>query len=318
MACSSKDDGVQTTTMQVYKLEQKALYPETVIYSEAKKKTYIGSYYQGKVITLDSSGNLSDFIVDDSLVAVVGMHINESKNQLFVCNSDSKLSLKSSDDTYAKLAKVMIYDLTTGSKITEVDLGGVFAGGHFLNDITVDDSNNIYVTDSFSPVIYKIDENLTPSVFVQNTLFDGGAGRFGLNGIEYHPDGYLIVGMSNGSLFKVSLSSPLDISSLSLGTSLSSLDGILLSDKNTLLVVSNNLPALSGVTFDESVTKLTSSDNWLSATTREVITDLNGTFPTTLTQKGSDIYVNYGEFSKLIEHNLTFSDFKLQKVTFTK
>jgi len=312
IACNSTSN--DTTLPNTFTLKESALYPETVTYSSSKETTYIGSYYKGKIVSMDLLGNMRDFIVDDSLVAVVGMTINEEKNYLIVCNSDSNLSLRSSSATLGRLAQIMIYDLNTAKKVASIDLSKLYAGGHFLNDVTLDSAGNIYVTDSFSPVIYKIDTNLKASILVQNELFNGGQGRFGLNGIEYHSDKFLIVGMSNGNLFKVNLDEQTTVSKIELSTKLKSLDGILLLDNNTLLVVSNNLPALSKVTFDEAITKLTTTNNWLTLENSKVITNLKGKFPTTLTHIKNDLYVNFGEFSKLIERNTTFNNFKLQKV----
>ena len=66
------------------------------------------------------------------------------------------------------------------------------------------------------------------------------AGAFGLNGIVYHPDGYLLVAKSdNGALYKVPLTNPAAYTQVTTTQNLSAADGLLLQDNNTLQVVSN-------------------------------------------------------------------------------
>ena len=298
-----------------YPLQETSLYPEGIVYSAETEVTYVGSYFKGKIITVDLSGNMSDFVIDESLVAVVGMAVDKENNRLLVCNSDAGISLKSDTSTIGQLAEVIVYDLITGGKLKTIDLSGLFPGGHFLNDLVLDDNGNIYVTDSFSPVIYKIDENDNPSVFVTNPAFEVPQGAFGLNGIVFHNDNYLIVGKSfGGILYKVPLSNPDDVQEITLSTSVNSLDGLLLTD-NTLMLVSNNF---TGATFDEAVYKIETSDDWTSGDVANTFTALDGTYPTTLTLIKNELYVNFGYFTDLVNPNAEPNDnFKLQKVKFT-
>ena len=250
------------------------------------------------------------------MVAVVGMEIDEKNNRLLVCNSDAGISLRSDPSTIGQLAEVIVYDLTTGTKLKIIDLSGLYAGGNFLNDLTLDEKGNIYVTDSFSPVIYKIDDNDIPAVFVSNPIFEVPQGAFGLNGIVYHSDNYLIVGNSfGGILYKIPLSNPNDIQEIALNISVNSLDGLLLTDDKTLTLVSNNF---TGAPFDEAVYKIESSNAWASANVTSVFTALDGFYPTTLTEINNELYVNFGYFPELVDPNSAPNDnFKLQKINFS-
>jgi sugar lactone lactonase YvrE len=113
------------------------------------------------------------------------------------------------------------------------------------------------VTDSFAPVIYKIDTAGKASIFAQNPIFLTGK-SFNLNGIAWHEDGFVLVGKYNsGELFRVSTTDPTDISAVTLPEPLVGADGIHLIDGEHLLVVQN-----SGA--DRTV-ELTSTDGWKSA-----------------------------------------------------
>ena len=316
LAFSCSEDDVKVLPNS-YPLKELSLYPEAITYDEVREQTYVGAYFKGKIVTVDLYGKMNDFVIDETLVAVVGMAIDQANNRLLVCNSDAGISMRSSPATIGQLAQVIAYDLTTGAKLKTINLGGLYQGGHFLNDLVLDAKGNIYVTDSFSPVIYKIDQNDTPSVFTSSTKFEVPQGAFGLNGIEYHKDGYLIVGKAfGGILYKVPLSNPSSIEEISLSSSVNSLDGFLLLDDNTLALVSNNF---TGAPFKETVYKITTSDNWASGKVASAFTDLNGTYPTSLTMINNALFVNFGYFTELIDPNRTPHDnFELQKVLFSK
>jgi sugar lactone lactonase YvrE len=298
-----------------FPLKETSLYPEGIVYNEANKKTYVGSYFKGKIITVGLDGKMNDFVSDETLVAVVGLAIDNKNNRLLVCNSDAGISQRSDKSTIGQLAQVIAYDLTTGEKLKTMDLSKLFPGGHFLNDLVLDAKGNIYVTDSFSPVIYKIDTNDIPSVLVSNYNFKVPQGTFGLNGIVYHTDNYLIVGRSfGGKLYKVALDNSKNVEEIKLNINVNSLDGLLLTNYNTLILVSNYF---AGPKFDEAIYKIKTSDNWATGTITNTFTDLEGKYPTTLTEINKNLYVSFGHFPELVDPNSAPNDsFKLQKVVF--
>ncbi len=314
-SCNSDDHVAAQVLPETFPLQETSLYPEGITYSASTQKTYIGSYYKGKILTLDLDGNMTDFITDETLVAVVGLAVDETNNRLLVCNSDAGISFRSDPSTIGQLAQVIAYNLTTGEKLTTIDLSTLYPGGHFLNDLIKDNNGNFYVTDSFSPVIYKIDENNTPSVLVSDPIFEVPQGTFGLNGIVFHPDNYLIVGKSfGGIIYKVPLNNPSDIQEITLNSEVNSLDGLLLINSNTLALVSNNF---TGAPFNETVYKIETSNNWASGNITNSFTELDGIYPTTLAFIETELYVNFGYFPELIDPNSTLHDnFKLQKIEF--
>ena len=299
-----------------FALKETSLYPEGIVYNDVTKKTYVGSYFKGKIITVDLDGNMNDFVTDETLVAVAGLVVDTKKNRLLVCNSDAGISARSDKSTTGQLAQVIAYDLTTGKKLKTINLGGLYPGGHFLNDLVQDTNGNTYVTDSFSPIIYKIDANDNASVLVSDTQFEVPQGAFGLNGIVYHNDGYLIVGRAfGGMLYKIPLNDPKNVQEITLNKSVNSLDGLLLTDNNTLALVSNYF---AGPKFEETVYKIETTNHWASGNVTSTFTNLDGTYPTTLTEINSELYVNFGHFTELVNPESAPNDsFKLQKVIFS-
>jgi hypothetical protein len=240
-------------------------YPEGVAYSPALDKFLISSITQGKVGTVDQNGRYTDItpIADDALlISAIGVKVREGK--LYVCNGDLGVSTKSKPETTLKTAGLFVYDLATGQNIKRIDLTQWFPNSaHFANDIAFDPSGNAYVTDSFSPVIYKVPADSTqPSILVNSPLFAGSQG-FNLNGIVYHPDKFLIVAKSNeGSLYRVDLNKPTLPQQIT-GPTLLNADGMVLYN-NDLYIVNNR----------NRVSRVRSSDGWNTFTVVE--TDTSG------------------------------------------
>lgn len=312
-ACSKNDDTPVTQWPGTISLNEASLYPEAIVFSNEMNKLFLGSYYKGKIVTVDKEGKLEDFIIDSTLISVTGITIFQPNNWLVVCNSDGGISENSAPETYGSLAQVIVYDLSTGAKLRTTNLSGLYQGGHFANDVKLDKNGNCYVTDSFSPLVYKIDPAGYATVLVNSPLFLAPQGAFGLNGIVYHADGYLITGMTyNGKLYKIPLSNPENITEISLSSPVNSLDGLLLADNNTLVLVSNNF---SGAPFSEAVYKLTTTDDWATATVAGTFTNLEGVFPTSAAQIENKFYVSFAYFPTLASGGEPVKIFKIQGVS---
>ena len=173
-----------------------------------------------------------------------------------------------------------IYSLSTGQRQAYVNLGALAEGGHFCNDIALDKAGNAYISDSFSPIIYKVDTNNRASILLMDKRFTGDG--FNLNGLVVKDD-YLIVAKYNeGLLFKVPLNDPGKFSQIKIDQTLSGADGLLWAADGSLIVIAN--------TSTNKVFKLSSNDNWASA---KIIksSDTGQVFPTTGVLRSGDVHV---------------------------
>lgn len=158
-----------------YSFKMAGAYPEGVDFDNKNKRFVISSFNKGIVYTLGIDGkNLLPLINDTNLVAALGVYTDEENDRIIVVSGDAGASEKSgtAGSTAGKIAYAGIYNAKTGVLINSVNLKPlVTSGGVFPNDIAVDKNGNIYITDSFSPVIYKIDAGYNASVFVNNNAF---------------------------------------------------------------------------------------------------------------------------------------------------
>jgi sugar lactone lactonase YvrE len=255
------------------------------------------------------TGGYSVVHADTSLKSSYGMKVHPNRRELYVCVGDANYSKFTAADTRYKMARLLVIDLASGKKLRDVNLAGLLPGKHFANDLTFDDAGNCYITDSYAHAIYKVDANGKASVFARSLLFVTEG--IGINGIAYHPDGYLLVDNSNtGSLYKVMISDPAKASKVRINQFFLGADGLLLKDTATLVMVVNG--------NNDKIYQLTSGDGWataeLKATT--LIAD-RFTYPSTATFAGDDTWVMNAKFAELVDSNSVPSKaFAIQKAVF--
>ena len=265
------------------------LYPEGITYDTGRNEFIVTSITTGDIGRVDINGKYKLFISDNKLISAIGIHVDEKRNRLIVCNSDPGKSKKSTKKTQMKKASLGIYSLKTGDLIKHVDLADEKPGNHFANDFTIDPKGNLFVTDSFSPVIYKVDINYKVNIFLSSRKFKGKG--FNLNGIVYHPNGYLLVAKSNqGKLFKIPVDKPESFTEVKLPKTILGADGLVLINPKELAVVQNKGEGL--------VTVLEGIDNWKKGKIKKQY--LKGfAFPTTATIASGKIFVLNAKLNRL-------------------
>ena len=284
-------------------VRQAGIFPEGVQYDEANKRFYVSSRTKGTVGTVRDDSTYTEFGKDNQLISTIGLNLDAGRQRLLAAVSDNGFNPSVVNaPTKGKLAALALFNSSTGALTSFVNLATLPAAAaypnHFANDIAVDKDGNAYITDSMSPIIYKVDLQGNPSVFLENAQLSGTG--FGLNGIVYHPDGYLLTAKtSDGTLFKVPISNPAGFTTVTKTQSLVGADGLLLFDNTTLLVVSGS---------QAKVLRMATADAWATTTT-------TGSFATgavgatTITRRGSDAYVLY-------PYNATAPRFKIVKAVF--
>lgn len=230
------------------------LGPEGIEWDAARGRYLVSSLTFGRISSVTDDGTITPFISDERFLSTAGLQIDAPRDRLLVTNSQGWTFINPFMTGEAGLG---IFDLATGAAIAYADFTPVAPAGArlFANDVAVDADGNAYVTSSFAPLIFRVSVEGEPSVLVQDDRLGGGF--IGLNGIEYHPDGYLIAAVAGlDRLVRVPLDDPAALTVVDLDRPVGG-DGMLLLPDGDLLVVAGR----------EGVHRLRSDDDWTSATT---------------------------------------------------
>ncbi|RZK19702.1 MAG: hypothetical protein EOO56_13700 [Hymenobacter sp.] len=299
--CSKDSDSAASTPSRIT-VPQAGLSPEGIQYDETNKRFIVSSRTQGRIGTVRDDSTYTLLADDPHLVSTIGLNLDATRQRLLAAVSDGGTNpTRSTSTTLRKLAALAIFNPSSGALLSYVDLGALRpALQHFANDIAVDAQGNAYVTDSFAPIIYKVDAQGVATVFLENAQFSGGT-AFGLNGIVYHPDGYLLVAKtSDGTLFKVPIANPTGFTTVTSTQSLVGADGMLLLDNTTLLVVAGS---------QNTVFRLASTDAWGS-------TRATGSFATGAVSATTITRRNTNEAFVLYPYTANAPRFAIRKVEF--
>jgi hypothetical protein len=235
--------------------ERGGFIPEGVEYDQANGRFLTGSLAEGTIFEIERDGSVVPFIRDAELVSSVGIEADEPRDRLLVANSDRAVFGGATATGHAKLG---VYSLTTGERLAMVDLGataGAAAGGRFFaNDVTVDGEGNVYLTDTFQGVVYRVTPDYEPSLLHRFTNLPEDAQ---LNGIVHHEGGYLLVAAGQ-NLYKVPTANPAGATQVTVTDPVGGQDGIVLTADGRLVATSNSATEPRLVAFS-------SNDNWTTA-----------------------------------------------------
>jgi DNA-binding beta-propeller fold protein YncE len=284
-------------------------YPEGIAFDKAANQYYVSSARLGHIGKVSPQGTYSVLHADSTLKSTYGLKIHPDGKRLFACVSDANYSKYTNPATRMKMARLISVDLKTGKRKSDIDLALLIPGKHFANDLSFDPQGNAYITDSFAGAVYKVDPTGKASIFAKDEMFKTEG--VGLNGIVYHPSGYLIVdNSSKGQLFKIELKDPKKVTRVAIDQYFVGADGLLLNDNNTLTLVVNG--------GTDKIFQLSSSDNWQSAkVTASTLVSDRFTYPATATQNGKDIWVMNAQFNQLVDSNsVPVKKFAIQQVVY--
>ena len=239
---------------------------------------YAGSIPTGAIFRGDVRTGMGDiFVPPQPNRAAIGLALDSGAQYLYVAGGPT--------------GQGYVYDAFTGEAITEYQFT---SASSFVNDVVVTE-DAAYFTDSFQPVIYRVDvgPNGAPSSTFETIDLGGDfqfvAGGFNLNGIDATPNGKYLVAVNStlGTVYRIDpntgVATEIDLN----GASVVNGDGILL-DGKTLYVVQNQFNQIA-------VIKL--SPDLLNGTVVGLITNPNFQVPTTIAEFGHDLYAVNARFN---------------------
>ena len=153
----------------------------------------LSSINASPIIKANLDGTYKSFTSGEKFpLSTAGLEIDYKRNRLLVACFNGTELMDGNPNTKGA-AFLRIYNLKTGIIEKDINLSGLLpdASAYFANDIAVDDKGNVYITDWYARVVYKVDTDGNPSVFWKN---ETGIPS-GTNGIDFHSDGYLLVSL---------------------------------------------------------------------------------------------------------------------------
>jgi sugar lactone lactonase YvrE len=301
LACSSGDEPLPDAVTFSFP----GLYPEGFGYDEAGARFLVSSVTEGDVFAVTPEGEIERFITDERLISSTGVTVDTAAGRVIVASGDVMASGRSSEETAFVTASIGIYDLETGAARDFIALGELLPGSaHFASEATVDAAGNLYVTDSFAPVIYRVDTAGQGSILLESPAFAPAMNQFGLNGLVHHPGGYLIAAKTDeGRLFRIPLADPESFAPIESGA-FPGVDGIALDGEGRLLLAVNG---------GHRVVALESDDGWMTA--REVGSIATpDAFPTMVAGAGGEFFVLHSHLDKLLSGDAGHATYQLEKV----
>ncbi|KAK9685006.1 hypothetical protein RND81_10G249200 [Saponaria officinalis] len=191
----------------VYEYHSNSWFRECAKWDDVNRH-FIVSYIEGGVgvINVPHEGD----VVYDEITAVkdadlagnasLGITIDRPRNRVLVAVADAI------GNRYSALAA---YDLSSWQRLFLAHLSGPDDEKSMADDVAVDGEGNAYVTDVKASKIWKVNKDGKVLSIIRSPLFsfkEWYKNIIALNGIVYHPDGYLLViHTTSGTLYKIDL-----------------------------------------------------------------------------------------------------------------
>ena len=254
---------------ETIKIEGIAQNPEGIEFNKKDNTFLLSSLNADPIIKVNLDGTFKPFTSGEKFpLSTAGLQVDYKRNRLLVAGFNGT-ELFDKDPATKGTSYLRIYNLETG--VIEKDINLSFlapkASAYFANDLAVDNKGNVYISDWYAHVIYKVDLDGKPSIFWTNeTGIPSGP-----NGLDFHPDGYLLVSILNVNdkwlyadygLVKIPVNDPKSAKVVKISNSgYTGFDGMFINTKGNVVGVTNNGKSPGGNMFIE----LLSKNNWETA-----------------------------------------------------
>ena len=295
---NKKEDN--TKFPDVITIEGLAQNPEGIEFNKNDNTFLLSSLNANPIVKVNLDGTFKAFTSGEKFpLSTAGIQIDYQRNRLLVAGFNGT-ELMDKDPKTKGTSFLRIYNLETGIIEKDINLSSLLpdASAYFANDIAVDNMGNAYISDWYARVVYKVDLEGNPSVFWKN---ETGIGS-GANGLDFHPNGYLLVSILNVNdkglytdygLVKIPINDAKSAKIVNISDNrFTGFDGMVINTKGNVVGVTNNGTSPGGNTLIE----LSSKNGWRSA---EIINSKSITTSTTLAVTPSNkYYVINQDFTK--------------------
>lgn len=259
---------------------------------------YVGSLGTGAIVRVPAGSTSTEtFLPARPLFAVYGMVVDHPRQLLWVCTYDDTLPP-------AQPARLHAYRLEDGALAASYPLPGESG---FCNDVVVDHRGNVYATDAFANSVVRLTPGATElTTWATSPLFNGDPFAITLNGLVFDRSGrhLYVVRYDTGALFSIPVSEDGSAGApqaITVDPPLEFPDGVELVDRDTLLVVENDVGRVSLVELENgSATKTVIASGLLE--------------PTTAALWGGSAWIAEGQLSHLFSGGSPVLPFQVKRV----
>ncbi|XP_050204005.1 uncharacterized protein LOC126654014 [Mercurialis annua] len=250
-------------------------------------RRFIVSFLEGGIGEIRVPDDYSSDTVLEEITVVKDVDLAGNSTVGFVVDRPrNRLVVVSADVIGNKYSALSAYDLTTWKRVFLTQLSGPSDEKAFADDVAVDAEGNAYVTDVKASKIWKVGKDGELLSIIRNPLFTQTPwykNLIALNGIVYHPDGFLIVIHTvTGNLYKIDLAKGEEVKLIKVDGSLSFGDGLELLSPTKLVVAGN-----------PSARLVESSDGWETASVAGKFKGPAHRLATAATVKDGKVYLNH-------------------------
>jgi len=166
-ACASKPKEIQPTEMKptiAFEISEGILHPESIIYSAKHESFFVSNVASGNPLETKPVGYLSKISKDGKTIKakwITGLHAPKG---LAIVGDD----LYVSDVTRVHKISILKSKITKTFKVKN---------SIFLNDTVADAQGNVYVSDMYSNILYRIQKNKL-AIWLQDPKLDHPNGLF--------------------------------------------------------------------------------------------------------------------------------------------
>ncbi|RED27241.1 hypothetical protein BD847_1178 [Flavobacterium cutihirudinis] len=140
-------------SVEKLQLSEKDLHPEGLLYLEKEKLWLSSSIRNKKIVSFDAFGKCSDWFADCSY-AVFALKTDHNEKYLWVACSAIPEMKNFAKETDGK-SEILKIEIATKKLVKRYTI----EGNHVFGDLIVAKNNEIYISDSVEPILYKIEKD---------------------------------------------------------------------------------------------------------------------------------------------------------------
>jgi len=182
------------------------LFRECAKWDPAGRRFIASSFFEGTVVEIPA-GDAESGVLEERTVVRDGDVAGNGSVGLVVDPARGRAVVVYGDILGGRFAAVAAYRLDSWERIFLTKISGPEDEPSQADDVAVDNEGNAYITDAKASKIWKVGANGELLSVIRNDLFqikEWHSSFVALNGIVYHPNGYLLViHTASGKLFKV-------------------------------------------------------------------------------------------------------------------